>query len=192
MNAALAELQRRVANLFRVGKVVEIDRAKARVKVEFNGVKSPWMPWSTGRAGAVRDWHPPSVGEQVCIVSPMGELGAGFVMPGGINSDAHAAPDSRENVHRLDIPSGGAFEIHVGGAVILIDNGKAQIVVGGKTLQIAGGKMTFDGDVEITGKINATGDITSDADVIAGSIHLLTHKHGGVQSGSSQTSTPVP
>lgn len=185
MSAEIAELQRRVANLFRVGKVTEIDRAKARVKVQFDGVTSPWLPWSTGRAGTVRDWSPPAVGEQVCIVSPYGELGAGFVMPGGINSTDNAAPDNRENVHRIDIPSGGAFEIHVGGAVILIDNGKAQITVGAKTLEISGGKMTFNGDVEITGKVTTTGD------VIAGSISLQTHKHGGVMSGPALTGVPV-
>lgn len=186
MNASLAELQRRVANLFRVGKVVEIDRAKARVKVEFNGVKSPWLPWSTGRAGSVRDWSPPAVGEQVCIVSPMGELGAGFVMPGGINSDDKAAPDDRENVHRLDIPEGGAFEIHVGGAVILLENGKARITVGSSTMEITSGKMTFNGNIEVTGRIDTTGDVK------AGDISLQTHKHGGVQGGPSQTSTPLP
>ena len=190
MNAALADLQRRVANLFRVGKVVEIDRAKARVKVEFNGVKTPWLPWSTGRAGTVKDWSPPAVGEQVCIVSPMGEMGSGFVMPGGINSDAKAAPDDRENVHRLDIPSGGAFEIHVGGAVILLENGKARITVGSSTMEITSGKMTFSGDIEVTGKLDTTGNVTSQADVIAGPIHLLTHVHGGVMGGPSTTSTP--
>ncbi len=179
MSAELSELQRRLANLFRVGKVSEVNRTTGRVKVEFDGVTTPWMPWQTARAGAVKNWSPPAVGEQVCVVSPMGELGAGFVMAGAINYETRAAPDSRENVERIDIPSGGAYEINVGGAKILADNGKVQLIVGGTTMELSGGKITLNGDIEVTG------------DVKAGSISLKTHKHGGVLPGGAQTSTPV-
>ena len=178
MSAEIGELQRRLANILRVGTISEIDLTKARVKVAFQGVTTAWLPWATGRAGAVKDWSPPSVGEQVCILSPSGELGAGFVIAGGINSDAHASPDSRANVYRLDMPSGGAYEVNVGGAKILADNGKVQLIVGGGTFQISGGKVTFNGDIEVTG------------DVKAGSISLRTHVHAGVQPGGSTTAVP--
>lgn len=182
MSAELAELQRRLANVVRIGKIAEVDRTKGRVKVAFNGVTSPWLPWQTARAGAVKNWSPPAVGEQVAVVSPFGEFGSGFVLSGAINYDSQAAPDSRENVERIDLPSGGAYEIHHEGT----------------TFKVSGGKITFDGPVEftgnlsVTGKITATQDIETTADVIAGTIHLKTHKHGGVQAGGSQTSTPVP
>lgn len=169
MSAETAELQRRLANLFRVGKITEIDRTKGRVKVEFNGVTTPWLPWQTARAGAVKNWSPPAVGEQVCIVSPFGELGAGFVMSGAINYEDHAAPDNRENVERIDLPEGGTYEIHVGD----------------KVLTIAGGKLTFNGDVEVTGKITATGDVK------AGAISLQNHVHTGVLPGGANTGLPV-
>ena len=178
MSAEIGDLQRRLANIVRIGTVTAINHADARVKVTFDGVTSPWLPWATGRAGAVKDWSPPSIGEQVCILSPTGELGAGFVMAGGINSDAHGSPDSRADVYRIDVPSGGAYEVHVGGAVILADNGKIQLLVGGSTFKIIGGKVTFDGDLEVTG------------DVKAGSISLKTHTHGGVTSGGSSTTLP--
>lgn len=179
MSAETAELQRRLANLFRVGKVSEVNRTTGRVKVQFDGVTTPWLPWQTARAGSVKNWSPPAVGEQVCIVSPMGELGAGFVMAGAINYDAKAAPDNRENVERIDLPSGGTYEINVGGAKILADNGKIQLVVGGTTMQLAGGKITLNGDIEVTG------------DVKAGSISLKTHVHGGVMPGGGTTGQPV-
>ncbi len=176
MSAELADLQRRVANLFRVGKVTEIDRANGRVKVAFNGVITPWLPWQTSRAGAVKNWSPPAIGEQVCIVSPFGELGSGFVMSGAINYDDQAAPDNRENVEKITLPGGGSYEIHVGSNV----------------LTITGGKLTFTGDVEITGKLSTTGDITTPANVIAGDIGLKTHKHSGVQPGPGNTAGPLP
>lgn len=176
MSAETAELQRRLANLFRTGRVSEVNRTTGRVKVVFDGVTTPWLPWQTARAGAVKNWSPPAVGEQVCIVSPMGELGSGFVMAGAINYDDKAAPDDREDVEKITLPSGGAYEIHVGSNV----------------LTIAGGKLTFSGDIEVTGKITATGNIESQTEVKASNIGLTTHKHGGVQGGPSQTSAPVP
>jgi phage baseplate assembly protein V len=179
MSAEVAELQRRLANLFRIGKVAEIDRTQGRVKVQFGDVKTPWLPWQTSRAGSVKSWSPPAIGEQVCVVSPMGELGAGFVMGGAINYTDRPAPDNRENVERIDLPSGGAYEINVGGTKILADNGKVQLIVGGTTMQLSGGKITLNGDIEVTG------------DVKAGSISLKTHVHGGVMPGGSTTSTPV-
>lgn len=179
MSAEIGELQRRLANVLRVGTISEIDLTKGRVKVEFQGVTTTWLPWATGRAGSVKDWSPPSVGEQVCILSPSGELGAGFVIAGGINSDANAAPDNRADVRRIDIPSGGAYEVNVGGAKLLTDNGKIQLIVGGATFQISGGKITFNGDIEVTG------------DIKAGSISLKTHTHGGVTSGGSNTAIPT-
>ena len=182
MSAETAELQRRLANLLRVGKITEIDRAKGRVKVEFNGVTTPWLPWQTARAGAVKNWSPPAVGEQVCIISPFGELGAGFVMSGAINYDDQAAPDSRENVERIDLPSGGAYEIHHEG----------------KTFKLSGGKLTFDGpveitgDVSVTGKITATGNIETPSEVKAADIGLKTHRHSGVTPGPGNTAGPIP
>ena len=101
MSAEIGDLQRRMANLFRVGGIAEVSRSTGRVKVQFQGVTSAWLPWMTGRAGAVKDWNPPSVGEQVCICSPSGELGAGFIMSGSINYDANAAPDSRADVQKI-------------------------------------------------------------------------------------------
>ena len=191
MSAETAELQRRLANLFRVGKITEVNRTTGRVKVQFGDVTTPWLPWQTARAGSVKNWSPPAVGEQVCVVSPMGELGAGFVMAGAINYDQQAAPDTRENVEKITLPSGGSYEITVGSTTLIFDNGKVQIVSGGKTFQISAGKATFNGDLEVTGKITATGNIESATEVKAGTIALTTHRHGGVQTGGGNTSTPI-
>jgi phage baseplate assembly protein gpV len=85
----------------------------------------------------------------------------------------------------MDIPSGGAFEIHVGGAVILLDNGKCRITVGSKSLELNATKATWNGDLDVNGNINATGD------VIAGSISLQNHTHTGVQPGGGTTGPPT-
>jgi phage baseplate assembly protein V len=162
MSAEIGDLQRRLANLFRGGKVAEVDLGAGRVKVQFGEAVTAWLPWMTGRAGAVKDWNPPSVGEQVCVCSPMGELESGFILPGSIYYDGNAAPDTRENVQKITLPAGGSYEISVGGM----------------NLTIAAGKLTLNGDIEVTG------------DVKAGAISLKNHKHGGVTTGSSQTGIP--
>lgn len=164
MSAEIGDIQRRLANLFRVGKVAEVDRATGRVKVEFQGVTSAWLPWMTGRAGAVKDWNPPSVGEQVCIVSPSGELEAGFILPGSINYDDKPAPTDAENTYRLDIPSGGTFEIRCGSS----------------TLTFAGGKITLNCNLETS------------ADVKAGTISLKTHTHVHTAAEPAPTGAPIP
>ena len=164
MSAEIGDIQRRMANLFRVGKVAEVDRGAGRVKVQFGDALTAWLPWMTGRAGAVKDWNPPSVGEQVCVCSPMGEIEAGFIMPGSINSTANAAPTSGENVYRLDIPSGGTFEIRCGSS----------------TLTFAGGKITLNCNLETS------------ADVKAGTISLKDHTHVHTASEPAPTGAPIP
>ncbi len=164
MSAEIGDLQRRLANIFRVGRVSDVDLGTGRVKVQFQGVTTAWLPWMTGRAGAVKDWNPPAVGEQVCVCSPSGELGAGFIMAGSINYDGNAAPDDRANVQKITLPGGGSYEISVGGM----------------TLILADGKLTLNGDIEVTG------------DVVAGTISLKNHIHGGVNTGPDDTDPPTP
>lgn len=163
MSAEIGDIQRRMANMFRVGKIAEVNLSTGRVKVNFQGVTTAWLPWMTSRAGAVKDWNPPAVGEQVCVVSPSGEIGAGFVLPGSINYDDNPAPDTRANVQKIALPAGGSYEISVGGM----------------TLVLAGGKLTLNGDIEVTG------------DVKAGTISLKNHTHGGITTGPEETDPPT-
>lgn len=57
----IGELQRRLNNVVRTGKVVQVDPATQRVKVdvgdEGNPVITPWMRWPE-RAGAQKTWPP--------------------------------------------------------------------------------------------------------------------------------------
>jgi phage baseplate assembly protein V len=164
MSAEIGDLQRRLANIFRVGRIAEVNRTTGRVKVAFQGATTAWLPWMTGRAGVVKDWNPPTVGEQVVVCSPMGEIEAGFIMPGSINYDDNPAPDTRENVQKITLPSGGSYEISVGGM----------------TLVMAGGKLTLNGTIEVTG------------DVKAGSISLKDHTHVHTAPEPAPTGPPIP
>lgn len=52
------------------------------------------------------------------------------------------------------------------------------------------GNLDVDGNITATGNIESDGNITAAGDVVAGTISLQSHVHGGVASGQSTTSPP--
>lgn len=112
-----AELNRRIENLIRIGTIAEVDHVAHRVRVESGELLTDWLKWRTGRAGATRSWSPPTIGEQVMILSPSGELGNGIVLP-SIFSDAHDAPSDSPTEHVMLFPAGARIAYdHASGAL---------------------------------------------------------------------------
>ncbi|MDR6585675.1 phage baseplate assembly protein V [Herbaspirillum frisingense] len=70
MTLDLSELVRAIPNLIRIGKIAEIRADKVRVRLS-PSLLTTWLQWVALRAGDVVDWCPPSVGEQVIVLSPM-------------------------------------------------------------------------------------------------------------------------
>lgn len=66
---ALSEIDRRLMQVIRLGRVVEVDAEKARVRVQVGENTTGERPWVTC-AGAIKIWNPPAVGEQVVLLSP--------------------------------------------------------------------------------------------------------------------------
>ena len=162
----VAELERRLANTVRTGTVEELDAGAGRVRVRYGdeAVTAP-VPWLAEAAGETRDWRPPDPGEQVLLVSPMGEMGLAIAVP-AVYRDSFPAPgaDAEKNIrvygdkaelsydskaHALSavLPSGGTLRIEApGGAAVE-------------------GDLEIDGDLTVDGDISATGDISADGDV---------------------------
>jgi phage baseplate assembly protein gpV len=128
-------------------------------------VVSPALHWLEG-AGAWRTWSPPSVGEQVIVLSPEGDI-AGAVLLRGLYSPAF--PKIGADAHpRIDGPSGLS--------IVLTENGVT---------------ITAPGGIAITGDVSITGQLTASVDVVGGGKSLKGHKHSGVQAGGAQTGAPV-
>ena len=110
-----AEILRRLANVVRLGEVAELDldAARARVRYDTDGDGAPilsgWLPWLTLRAGADRTWWGPSVGEQVLILAPGGELPEAVIVP-GIYRDARPAPSAEASKHVVVYADGTRIE----------------------------------------------------------------------------------
>lgn len=206
MPPELVELSRQLANLIRLGHVAEVDHAAARIRVQTGGLLSTWIPWVTPRAGFTRVWNPPTVGEQVLILSPSGELAAGVALS-GLYQSAHPAPSDSPTLHRTTFPDGAVIEydhdshhLDVSGIATAAIHADISITLDAPMTYVTGqldvtNLITYHNGIagtggshgnHVTGSINVVaGDITAD------SISLKTHVHSGVQSGGSNTGAPV-
>ncbi|WP_434732552.1 phage baseplate assembly protein V [Wolbachia endosymbiont of Zygogramma bicolorata] len=104
-NFAIAELNRRLANIIRIGLVKEIDYEKARVRVKVGEFLTDWLPWITTRAGEDRSWFSPDIDEQVMVLSPYGELSLGVVLP-AIYQEKYPPPESKKEVSSVKFQDG--------------------------------------------------------------------------------------
>lgn len=202
----LADLARRVANMIRTGRVAEVDHAGPRVRVQSGELLTEWLPWQTRRAGNTRTWDPPTVGEQVMILSPSGEPAAGIVIP-ALYCLEHPAPDASPNTHVIQFPDG---------AIIAYDHAShAFDLTGVATVRVAADmSITLDSPyTHITGQLEVddlityhsgmvgeggggnavtiTGDFVHEQGVLSSNgVVLHTHTHTGVQPGGGNTGGP--
>lgn len=157
-----AELSRRVENMIRIGTIAEIDHEARRVRVKSGELDTNWLKWRSDRAGATRTWNPPTVGEQVMILSPSGELANGIVMP-SIYSDAFDSPSDSADEHVTEYPDGARIVynhatqvlnisgikdlvITATGNVNISNDGDAVVNTAGKVDVMAGGKAKVTAD----------------------------------------------
>lgn len=167
MQRQISELQRRQANLFRSGKVVDVDPATQRVKVDLgdedNPLVSPWIRWSD-QGGAAKTWNPPTVGALMTVLSPMGELDEkSLALPGGY-TDQNPAPSA----------DGDATVFTLGDLTLTVLGSSATAQLGGTTFV-----MSSEG-IAVTG-----GQITHDGKNVGS-----THTHGGIRRGRAATDPP--
>ncbi|MBU1605812.1 MAG: phage baseplate assembly protein V [Alphaproteobacteria bacterium] len=176
--------------IVRIGRIAAVDLAAGTVIVEAGEVRTAAIPFSAGRAGKTRVWSPPSVGEQVLLLCPGGDI-EGAIAIGAIAQNAFPLAGStlRELI---------AFE---DGALIAYDPEDHQLDIllpaGAKIRMVASAGVEIEGDVSITGDLaiegNATitGKLTAEQDVLRGGKSLKSHKHGGIQSGNGLTGEPL-
>jgi len=125
----LNDLNRRIESLVRLGVVEELHLPSARCRVRHGKLLTTWIDWITPRAGNVRHWSPPSIGEQCLLIAPGGDLAAAKAIT-GIFSTANPAPSASPNLDLILYPDG---------AVISYDHGAHHLAVtlpGGGTAEI--------------------------------------------------------
>lgn len=186
----LATLARLIENLIRFGTIAAVQMQPPRVQVKTGTLTTAWLPWIALRAGADREWNPPTVNEQVLLFSPSGQLGNGVALT-GLYSDQIPANGDREGLHRLTYRDGTVIEYdsvahHLNAT--LTDGGTTNLVSAGGINIV--GNITHKGNYTQTGNQNITGNVTVSVDVVAAGISLVKHPHGGVTPGSGKTGKP--
>ena len=182
---SLGELSRQIANMIRVGEITELDfddSEAPRVKVEVSGFPSDWLPWSAGRAGASRKWSPPSVGEQVIIVAPYGDLGQAMII-GSLFSASMPAPDTSATRETVAYPDGSTVSHDSETNTLTVTvAGAGNVVVNCQQGTInADESLTFNTpDAHFTGNLKADGDISDGVRSMNGDRGMYNgHTHGG-------------
>lgn len=172
------DILRRLENQIRYGTIAAVDHQAARCTVSTGGLSVPNLPWLAQRAGSSLDWDPPTVGEQCILFSPSGEPALGVALV-GLYSQQRPAPSNSATVRRRKYPDGAVIDYDHASHTL-----SATLPAGGKA------QLTAPGGVTILGNVDITGTVTVSADVVASGISLVTHKHGGVQTGSGTTAVP--
>ncbi|WP_253302156.1 phage baseplate assembly protein V [Wolbachia endosymbiont of Psylliodes chrysocephala] len=102
---AISELNRKLANVIRIGVVKEIDYEKAKVRVKIGEFLTDYLPWITSKAGKDRDWSPPDIDEQVMVFSPLGQLSLGVVLR-GIYQEKYPALENKKEINSMKFQDG--------------------------------------------------------------------------------------
>ena len=122
-----------------------------RVAYDVDDVGEPivtvWLPWLTARAGTVITWSALSLGEQVLLLAPTGDLAQAFVLPAVYQIPQEPPVDP--HVHALLLPAGDVLKIE--------------------------GAVEITGDVSVSGGV-AAGEVTA-PNGVGVQVSLGTHKH---------------
>ncbi|AZP73578.1 phage baseplate assembly protein V [Pseudomonas poae] len=185
-----AALSRMLENFIRFDLIAAVQMEPPRVQVKTGALDTAWLPWLALRAGADQEWDPPTVGEQVILLSPSGQLANGIVVT-GLFSDHIPANGDRPGLRRRTYADGAVIEYdsvahHLNAT--LSENGTTSLVSKGGINII--GPINHQGDYNQTGNQNVVGLVTVSEVVVASTISLVTHLHGDVLPGGAKTGKP--
>jgi phage baseplate assembly protein V len=160
-----------IGDSFRKGTIQSVDGNRAVVKC--GEIVSPPLPWLT-LAGGFSLFVAPTVGQQVGVLCPEGDIEGGVIL-NGLYSDAFPAPGDGLKIV-LKMPDGTALQYdsdtHTLTMTLTASGKVAATADGGFTFT---GKSKFVGDMEVTGKgtfsdkVSTAGDLSADGTVTLGS-----------------------
>ncbi|WP_342221592.1 phage baseplate assembly protein V [Candidatus Fukatsuia endosymbiont of Tuberolachnus salignus] len=190
-----AEYQRLLANLIRIGTVSAVDTAQGQCRVKTGELETDWLNWLTLRAGRVKSWSAPSVGEQVLILSLGGELTTAFVLP-AVFSDVNPAPSVSADAIMLTFPDGAHFAYEPKTSHLVLTGIKTATITAASaitldtpvvtcTQQLITDRLQVNQGGKITGEFtHSGGNLTSNG------ITLHRHQYSGVKSGGNNSGNP--
>ncbi|WP_329610777.1 phage baseplate assembly protein V [Pseudomonas syringae] len=79
------------------------------VRIKASSLTTGWLPWLALRAGPDVEWDPPTVGDQIILLSPSRYLANALTIT-GIYCDAIPASGERAGLHRRTYGDGAVIE----------------------------------------------------------------------------------
>lgn len=166
--AVLGDHDVQLANIGRLGVVLEVQGDRARVKI--GQTETDLLPFMLRRAAADYEWWQPAVGEQVVVLMLHGDPSQGVIL-GSVGQDDHKTPAEgaawakrfRDGTMLRYDPESHALDVQAGQSPVTVVCSSINVKAQSATLDVA--------ELHCTGKVKAAGD------VIAGGISLQNHVH---------------
>ncbi|MCT4575083.1 MAG: phage baseplate assembly protein V [Alphaproteobacteria bacterium] len=192
----ISELNRKIANIIRVGTISEVDYEKARARVKIGDITTRFLPWIVSRAGTNRTWKPVDVGEQVMILSPNGDLNYGVILH-SLYQTLHPAPSQSKDTHTVVFEDGSYIEYDKGANHFKADlRGTAEINIAkdvsitAQTASITAESTTINGNCYLAGNGGqAVARVGDSIEVYVGGGSSAGTHPGKIVSGSSKVSS---
>ncbi len=147
MNAwGLAELERRLANIVKIGVIQEANHADKKLRVAMGETQTAWLPWPAEIGNNFIRWRPLRVGQQVVLVAPSGELNQAVIV-GQLYGGGFEAPADDETLDLIQFDDGTKLQYdssahcltaEVGGCSFTVDQDSIQLKKGGSQTQLTG------------------------------------------------------
>lgn len=203
MNYNNTQHDRLLANLIKYGRIDSVDPAEGVATVDFDGELVPGLTWAKPSAGKTRKWRVPSVNEQVCVMSPSGDLAQGTIAFSMEQDEFPNAGDSAD-YERTIYDDGTVIEYNTASNTLTIDTSASSgtVIIKCNTATVeAVTSVTIDapqttctgnltvakslsvgtegGTSTMKGNMNVEGTVTATVDVVGGGKSLTGHTNGG-------------
>lgn len=212
MNEDLIDLLRRLENLIRIGTIIDVDLSGEipLYRVKTGELETDWIAATTQRAGTAKKSHAYTIGEQVVLMAPSGDMGAAMISH-ALNSDDNPSPDNHPTRDRTVYPDGAVIEYDPETSALNVTGIKTAVIQVSTHITFDCPESTFTGDVTIDGNAQVTGTLTyqgglnntgsssgatihgpithSGGELTSNNVVLHTHKHPDAHGG--ETGAPV-
>ncbi|MDI3237515.1 phage baseplate assembly protein V [Acinetobacter ursingii] len=192
---AAAQTDRIMGNLIRFGRIDSVDYESGTATVDFDGEIIEGLVWAVPRAGDDREYHAPSKDEQVCVLSPSGDLAQG-VIAFSISQDRFPNAGTDQNPKNI-YADGTVIEYNKQSHTLLIDASQSSghVIIKCSSATVDCPESKFTGNVTVDGSLNVAGSskMSGNVEFTGGSVKHggkeigSSHKHSGVQTGGGNT-----
>jgi len=205
----IEELERRLANVIRIGLVESVDHERKKLRVQIGDLLTGWLPWPVEMGRNFKRWRPLRVGTQVVLASPSGELPQAQII-GMLYTTDLSAPSSDPDLDLIEFDNGTTVSNNIQSGLLNVDcvgdvvatsaknvtvtaaetatlEGSTVMIksTGSATIQAAAGLTLQASALTIQAPVTQTGgDMTSDG------ISVQKHTHLGVVPGKAATLVP--